>query len=268
LRERGIEEAEAALRFLRYELRKIPVVGWLREQLQFELSGEYLREDEEGNIRLMGWWRAAKPIGMNLGRPRAQWTESLSSSSNTIASLSEPLRVRIENSLWWLDEALRSYSWRTRVLAVFAAIESLLVPEDCGKKAEVLTVRAAALQLAVQKGFTHPFETYNWYMVRCDLVHGSPMTQSPGDIANPRNQSRLETWADELVGMYVRLAREIDAKESDEFVKHLDSCESMKQTCEWLGLLGQSGVAVVDDYRCAVKSARDGHPTSPCRGGI
>ncbi len=249
LRSRGRQKAELALALLRLYLRRGLGTAH-REQLLFSLTGDYVRETEDGNLS-WAWWRIPAPISVNLGKPSPEWREPLTFEADAISRLAGPFRDRVHNALWWLDSAMRPPTWRTRIPEVFTAMESLLVPEDCPSKAEVVTVRSIALQLSFDDWFTSPDDTYFAYLVRCALIHGEPIPENV-NASRQDDTWQLEHWADEILSAYIKYVTDSGCADPRVLSGSLDESVACQKACNWLIGQGDRGAKLVADYRKAV----------------
>jgi hypothetical protein len=200
-------------------------------------------------ILLWGWRRDPEPIGLDLSGAAEEWTATLEAEGRTLANLARPFRDRVDTALEWMEVASRERSWKVKIPAIFSAIEALLVPEDCSHKAEVVTVRAMALQITLHERFSSPAETYHAYLLRCDLVHGSPVG-SDFPEERLRFAEGREWWAQEIISAYVTHASRAGAKTALELVRALDQSQASEQARTWLRKVG--GDQVVHDYQQAV----------------
>ncbi|GEM_PF-1896770 len=244
---RAVQQAVPALSLLRLHLQRA-FRGLHRDQVLFELDGRYLIASGDGTRR-RGYQRWREPIALDLSPRTPEWATSVETEGQTIRDLPASLRERIATALEWMDVAARAPSWKTEIPAIFSGIESLLVPEDCGSKAEVVTVRSVILQCALGEGFFHPGQTYSAYLVRCELVHGSPVG---ADVTGELQQlgSKCELWAREIIGASIAYAAQNQAPDVTTLVGSLDRSEAAQQACQWLAEHG--GSEVVGKYRKAL----------------
>lgn len=246
---RGQQKAELALAILRLHLRR-GLDSVAREELLFDLSGAYVEEALEGDLHF-AWRSQPTPIRVDLGNDRPEWREQLTSEAEEISRLPARVRDRVHNALQWIDRAMRSATWRTHIPDIFTAMESLLVPENCRSKAEVVTVRSVALQLSFDDWFTSPSDTCNAYLVRCALIHGEPLPENFNESCQDGTW-KLEHWADKILTAYVRYGLASQYSTVGELVTQLDGSEACDEACQWLIDSGDRGSKVVADYREAV----------------
>jgi len=221
-----------------------------REQLLFDLHSHYaIVYDDDRPHR--GFHRRSQPIPLDLAAVGPEWHTAVETEGRMLCSLPTPFRARVTTALEWMDTAARAPSWKTEVPAIFSAVESLLVPEDCGHKAEVVTVRSVILQLVLGESFFHPADTYDAYLIRCDLVHGSPVD---ADVTGERQQlaERCTWWAREILGGYITYASRSDAKTAEALIRSLDECEAASRASQWFENHGAGGAEIVAAYRRAL----------------
>lgn len=249
LRERAVDVAETALALIRQQ----NLFGFSSkiylDQVLYRLDGMWTWRDQSGTARA-GWWRAKpKAIPMDLAHPNGEpWRRNLADLSRLYSASIPPLRDRVDACIAWLDVAALSDRWRVMIPAVFSGIEALLVPEVTGLKAAVVTVRSIAVRLALDKGFFDPDVVIDAYLLRNDLIHGSPTT----DVLN-EEASRLadwcRRWAFETLGDILTLAQITGAQSVRQIVERLDAGKC-KEACIWLEDNG--GIAVANEYREAL----------------
>jgi hypothetical protein len=124
-------------------------------------------------------------------------------------------------------------------------MESLLVPEDSGRKAGAVTVRSVAVHAALEEGFFNPFETVQGYLWRNQLIHGAP-TRDVNETELVALAEDRERWAFRVFADYLRLAERHGFESVGKLVSHLDK-EFGDQVCDWLVQYG--GQEVVDEYQ-------------------
>jgi hypothetical protein len=218
-------------------------------QVLYALDGRYAIEDDTGIARV-GWWRAhQQAISAELSHQNLdEWRVRLDSLSQMYLGLAPALRSRVETCLSWLDVAALSDRWRIVIPAIFSGMEALLVPEQAGLKAELVTVRSVAVHVALEKPFFHPFEIMSAYDLRSDLIHGAPTSdvfdKDATDFADDRKR-----WAWGVVCDYLELVQTIDAKSVQDVITYLDR-NGCNDVCTWL--VEQGGADVVREYRNVV----------------
>jgi hypothetical protein len=253
LRERARDTAETALGLIRQQnLFGLNVKIYL-DQIIYGLDGRYTWRDGT-TIARAGWWRhKPHPIPMDLAHPNAkEWRAKLAELHSAVAS---GLRSHVDTCINWLDVAALSDRWRIIILAIFSGMETLLVPETVGLKAEIVTVRSVAVHVAAGHEFFDPGEIIAAYRVRSDLIHGNPTPEIlDKDAADFADFRRL--WAFRVLCDYLVLANSIGATKVRDIVSYLDDGKC-HEVCEWLEQHG--GSAVVAEYR----KMSPGRPTSP-----
>jgi len=247
--ERAEHSALLAASLLRLHLRSS--LGDLhREQLLFDLHSCYAIVREDGAAR-RGFHRGHQPAFLEVSQLPPDWTAVVEAEGHSIRSLPAPLRVRVNTALEWMDIEARAPTWKTQIPAIFSAIESLLVPEDCGSKAEVVTVRSVILQLTLGESFFNPANTYEAYLVRCDLVHGSPIDP---DVTGEteRLAGQCQSWAREILTGYITYASQSTATTPKALVQSLDRSEAAARAQRWFQEHGGEGAEIVVKYRKAL----------------
>lgn len=246
LRDRARDVAETALGLLRQQ----NLFGFNAKiylgQILYRLDGRWaLRNGPE--VASAGWWRErASPIPMDLAHPDVErWREGLADLSALYLAVSSGLQARVDTCIDWLDVAALSDRWRIIIPAIFSGMEAILVPEMVGRKAEIVTVRSVAVHVALNHAFFDPSEIMAGYLMRSDLVHGTPipnlLERDAIDFADGRRR-----WAFQVFRDYLKLATTIGADRAEKVVSHLDrgKCD---EVCAWLEEHG--GSTVVAQYR-------------------
>lgn len=220
-----------------------------REQLLFDLHSRYVVVRKDGSAR-WGFHRRHQPASLEVSQLPPDWTAVVEAEGRSIRSLPAPLRDRVDTALEWMDIEARAPTWKTQVPALFSAIESLLVPEDCGHKAEVVTVRSVILQLTLGESFFHPGYTYDAYLVRCDLLHGSPIDEDvTGEIEDLAGT--CQRWTREILSGYITYASQNNATTPQVLVQSLDHSKAAASALHWFQQHG-GGAEIVVKYRKAL----------------
>jgi len=220
-----------------------------REQLLFDLHSRYAIVRKDGSTR-GGFHRRHQPASLEVSQLPPDWTAVVEAEGRSIRSLPALLRDRVDTALEWMDIEARAPTWKTQVPALFSAIESLLVPEDCGHKAEVVTVRSVILQLTLGESFFHPGYTYDAYLVRCDLLHGSPIDADvTGEIKELART--CQRWAREILSGYITYASQNNATTPQVLVQSLDHSKAAASALHWFQQHG-GGAEIVVKYRKAL----------------
>lgn len=214
-----------------------------REQLLFDLHSRYAIVRKDGSTR-GGFHRRHQPASLEVSQLPPDWTAVVEAEGHSIRLLPARLRDRVDTALEWMDIEARAPTWKTQVPALFSAIESLLVPEDCGHKAEVVTVRSVILQLTLGESFFHPGYTYDAYLVRCDLLHGSPIDADvTGEIKELARTCQL--WAREILSGYITYASQNNATTPKALVQSLDRSKAAASARHWFQQDGRDAEIVV-----------------------
>ncbi len=130
---------------------------------------------------------------------------------------------------------------------------SHLVPETTGLKAEVVTVRSVAVHAALGHGFFDPGEIMTAYLLRSDLVNGTPTPEIlEGDAVDFADDRRL--WAFRVLSDYLELVQAIGATTIRDIVSYLDKGKC-NDVCAWLEDHG--GSEMVAEYRKVVPARVD-----------
>ncbi len=246
--ERAEHGAMLAGSLLRLHLRS-SLPSLYREQLLFDLHSRYVVVRKDGSAR-WGFHRRHQPKSLEGFQLPPDWTAVVEADGHSICSLPADLRVRVDIALEWMDIEARAPTWKTQIPAIFTAIESLLVPENCGHKAEVVTVRSVILQLTLGESFFHPGYTYDAYLVRCELLHGSRIdTDVTGEIEDLAGT--CQRWAREILSGYIAYASQNNATTPRMLVQGLDHSKAAASARHWFQQDGRDAEIVVK-YRKAI----------------
>ena len=162
-----VQEALGATRLVIQEA--LGRMGGIREQWLFDLNGAWVAR--HGAQWTSGWWSQPEPILLELADD-AIFRDPIKSFDESLALVPERFHACCRTAIGWLDAATREGYWRISIPMVYSAMEAILVPETTGLKAEVVTVRSIAIQVAIGKPFRDPNKTLLGYSVRNDLIHG------------------------------------------------------------------------------------------------
>lgn len=252
LRDRAREVAETTLALVRQQ-NLFGFTGKIYlDQVLYRLDGTFARSDAAGALHV-GWWRQnphAMPMELEHENGRL-WREDLNRLSRLYTGTPPLLRSRVDTSLALLDVAASSERWRVIVPAVFSAMEALLIPEEGGLKAGVVTVRSIALNTALGHPFPNPSQIMAGYQLRNDLVHGTPIADILDEDAKDfADVSRR--WAFRVLRDYLELAEQMHAQQIQHIVDRLDTQEST-EVCAWL--VENGGGGIVGEYRRSIPKA-------------
>jgi hypothetical protein len=132
---------------------------------------------------------------------------------------------------------------------VYSAMEAILVPETTGLKAEVVTVRSIAMQVAIGKPFRDPNKTLLGYSVRNELIHGGVTFGFDEKAAEDLRLDR-QWWAFGVLKDFLVYIRDNEHGKLVEIMRALDRSDSMREVCEWFEQHG--GEKLIGEYRKAV----------------
>ena len=222
-------------------------------QVAYDLDGTWTIRDENG-LNRAGWWlHKPKPMNADFAHPNAsELRNKLRDLSNLYSSVPLALRDRIDTCLDWLDVAALSSRWRVIIPALFTAMESILVPEQVGLKAEIVTVRSIAVSAALDRPFFDPNEILAGYAIRSALIHGRPTIEIIDDEATEFADFR-RLWAFKVFSDYLRLVNTIDTKSIAQVISYLDEGKCI-EACSWLEERG--GLKIVEKYRSVISESR------------
>ncbi len=221
------------------------------DQIAFGLDGTFAWS-RDGEFEKAGWWALDHPMEEDLSSQR-EWADGLCQLSERRDALAPRLRERVDTCLGWLDIAARSSNWLVILPAVYSGMEAILVPESTGLKASTVTVRSAAVHVAMGQPFFHPAEARAGYDWRDRLIHGQTTHEvNEKDALEFAEDRRL--WAFRVFADYLAVATTLGAGSVREVVSHLDTGPA-RDVCQWLEKQGDHGQKVVEEYREAL------HPT-------
>jgi hypothetical protein len=261
LRQRARDRANAALGLIRQQ----NLFGFnskiYLEQVLYSLDGKWTLS-EDGKIARSGWWREkVQPIPMDLAHPNgAEWRKQLAALSDLYSAIGPKLRTRVDTCIEWLDVAALSKRWRIIVPAVFSGMESLLVPENVGLKAGLVTVRSVAVHVALDHTFFDPGDIVTAYGLRSDLVHGTPRPDVLDEDGTNFAEMRRR-WAFEVLRDYLTLVANTELDDIRAVVAYLDTGKC-NDVCDWLDQFGAKDI--VREYRTAIPRVQSAnYPNRP-----
>lgn len=231
---RARPKALLALALLRQQLRT-DLIGVSHDQLRFDLDGTVICQLVDGRW----YFRSRVSDDLSLDLPdEPEMMARLAAFGRTIITLAPEIRARVETALQWLEVAARAPDWKVGVPAIFAAMESLLVPERNVKdKDAVLLVRATTLQVIVEGQFSDPSRVLTGYGLRSDLAHGTPVTFR--DVSAVTFLGWAERWAFQILTDFIKYATEnLDARRPTSLTRALDASDSVNDVCVWLKTVG------------------------------
>jgi hypothetical protein len=245
--DRAITRARLALSLLRVRLRQASR-NIHEQQLLFDLHEVHAFEGSDGQW-LPEWRRKPAPAPLGLTEYPPGWVDETEAEGAAIQAVGDQLGARIDTALEAMDMAARSITWRRRFPAFFSAVEALLVPEDCGSKAEVVTVRSIALELEYEDHFFPPSDTYLAYLLRGDLVHGTPVDVS-WETERSRWADQIDAWARRMLSLYVRFSPDRHVRSAHGLVRAIDRSAGGNKARAWLTENGMG--KIVEKYEVAV----------------
>jgi len=240
----AVQEALGAARLVLQE--ELGRMGGVREQWLFDLNGTWVAR--YGARWSSGWWRKPEPMLLELPDD-PQWSDPIKIFDESLALVPERFRACCRTAIGWLDAATREGYWRISIPMVYSAMESILVPETTGLKAEVVTVRSIAMQVALGKPFRDPNKTLLGYGVRNELIHGGATFGFDEKEAEDLRVDR-QWWAFGVLKDFLLYIRESEHDKLLGAMRDLDRSESMQQVIEWFEQHGAE--KLVTQYRKAV----------------
>ncbi len=238
------EEALGAARLVLQE--ELGRMGGVREQWLFDLNGTWVVR--YGANWRSGFWRKPEPMLLELPDD-PKWSDPIRSFDESLALVPETFRASCRTAIGWLDAATREGYWRFSIPMVYSAMESVLVPETTGLKAEVVTVRSIAMQVAVGHPFRDPNETLLGYSVRNDLIHGGVTFGFDEKQAEDLRIDR-QWWAFGVLKDFLVYIRDSQHDKLLAAMRALDESDAMRQVIEWFEEHGAE--KLVAEYRKAV----------------
>jgi hypothetical protein len=254
----AVEEALGAARLVLQE--ELGRMGGIREQWLFDLNGTWVAR--YGARWSSGFWRKPEPILLELpDDPR--WNDPIKSFDESLALVPDQFRACCRTAIGWLDAATREGYWRISIPMVYSAMESILVPETTGLKAEVVTVRSIAMQVAVGHPFRDPNKTLLGYGVRNELIHGGVTFGFDEKAAEDLRIDR-QWWAFGVLKDFLVYVRDNEHDKLLSAMRDLDRSEFMRQVIEWFEDHGAE--KLIADYRKAVgvRSHSNASPSTEC----
>ena len=179
----------------------------------------------------------------------ARWRDPIKSFDESLTLVPERFRACCRTAINWLDAATREGYWRISIPMVYSAMESILVPETTGLKAEVVTVRSIAMQVAIGNPFRDPNKTLLGYSVRSALVHGGVTFDFDEKEAEDLRIDR-QWWAFGVLKDFLVFIRDNERERLIEAMRDLDRSDSMRQVTEWFE--GHGAEKLIAEYRKAV----------------
>jgi hypothetical protein len=240
----AVQEALGAARLVIQE--ELGRMGGIREQWLFDLSGDWVAR--YGARWSSGWWRKPEPMLLELPDD-ARWRDPIKSFDESLTLVPERFRACCRTAINWLDAATREGYWRISIPMVYSAMESILVPETTGLKAEVVTVRSIAMQVAIGNPFRDPNKTLLGYSVRSALVHGGVTFDFDEKEAEDLRIDR-QWWAFGVLKDFLVFIRDNERERLIEAMRDLDRSDSMRQVTEWFE--GHGAEKLIAEYRKAV----------------
>lgn len=213
-------------------------------QRHFGLDGAYLVVAEQRG--LVGWTRDPDLDSLDLS-DESKWQTKVSELSSLRGQLSAELRDRVDTALEWLDIAALTATWRVAIPSIFAAIESLLVPETRGRKSGIVTIRSVAMQFGVKAGVFHPGVIQQAYELRNQLIHGGvTLRREEGRLTRER-----QMWAYMVLQDYLRFVQINSLTSVRQVAAHIDRLVDQPL----LDQIRQFGLQdAIDEYLEAVKT--------------
>ena len=220
-------------------------MGGIREQWLFDLNGAWVARYGARVIWLVEPARSnpsGAPRRYEMARPDQELRRVARSRTREVPRL-------LSNRVSWLDAATREGYWRISIPMVYSAMEAILVPETIGLKAEVVTVRSIAMQVAIGKRFRDPNMTLFGYRVRNELIHGGVTFSFDEKQAEDLRLDR-QWWAFDVLKDFLVYIRDNQHGKLIEVMRDLDRSDSMRQVCEWFEQHG--GEKLIGEYKKAV----------------
>src|SRR5258708_34628222 len=103
------------------------------------------------------------------------------------------------------------------------------------------------VQVAVGEGFFNPVEAFDGYLLRNELVHGSPVFAL--DVEGNEFVESRRWWAFLVLQAWIRYVAGSTAFNPKAAIKELDHSEAMTQANRWIGQLGREAEKLVQTFR-------------------
>ncbi len=109
------------------------------------------------------------------------------------------LQQRILRSLQWIGSSIQDDIPEDKISKLCTALETLLIPENEGRKGEKLAYRIALLQSRINSRFSWPERAFLLYEKRSEIVHGSDYDKEPPNKQDVKSLEFLTRQVFELV---------------------------------------------------------------------
>jgi hypothetical protein len=145
---------------------------------------------------------------------------------------------RVDRCLDWIGTARTASTPNLSLIALSAALETILCERSDRLKAEALCLRSMLLPLALGEGFADPGILYGLYDVRSRLVHGSDSAASDDEVRT------LLAAVARLLDLFLRLcAREQSAKTLRDLFTAVETEDHLRESERWLRASGYETIA-------------------------
>ena len=136
------------------------------------------------------------------------------------------MQKRILRSLQKISGSVKDNEPEDKITKLFTSLETVLIPENEGRKGEKLACRIALLQSRMDGNFTHPDRTLWLYEKRSEIVHGADYDQPP-----PTKQDvlSLEYLARLVLPMICKAVSTKGFFNMDQFLKWLEKNDDSKK---------------------------------------
>jgi hypothetical protein len=232
--ERAANKIDDALHALRTAVLGSSRWRVLDEHLLFK-RGQVLcvREVANGEVKTIQWRRAFEPVGFEFRRHTAEPVRRYLESINAIidGDFPEPIQRQLRRALHWIGSSITRESHDDKVVELCTALETLLTTREEQKKGEALALRSMLLPSALGEGFFQPFEIYDLYKLRSEVIHGSKLR-----VCGQRDYSSLLWRSTVIVSHFADFViRDRSITSAARLIAAIERPELLSQAIVWLG---------------------------------
>ncbi|MDQ1275749.1 MAG: hypothetical protein QG610_1324, partial [Euryarchaeota archaeon] len=131
-------------------------------------------------------------------------------------------REHINRTIYWLGKAVSEPDLDVSLILYCSALESLLIPETEGRKAEALALRTALVGKMLDRKIYNPFVLYSIYINRSRIVHGAA-----DKIVSDRDLIHLESMISRIFYSFIDFACANPQMKFSDLIKKLENFEDV-----------------------------------------
>lgn len=124
------------------------------------------------------WFPKRRPYGFRFSNELKDNLDACNAHFLSITQFPNKLKTAIKRAIFWFGKAMRDRDYDDKIIALCAAMESLLTVRSDKMKGETLAYRLVLLNSFLERPFLNPFKLLWIYELRSKVIHGSSLNEA------------------------------------------------------------------------------------------